>query len=360
MVEKDVTQKRKTPTAIKVLLILILLLLTAAIIVVAIGYDTYRDISQDPSTAFGSLLDFLEQNPHEIINEEGEVLASKKGVVNVAFLGLDTNDEREEQSMGARNDLTMVASINLDNGNTEVISIPRDTFTEIYTFDQSTGEVESEFKSKLTNAYPNGGGREGYGAEGAMMAAANLLSCDGEYQIPLDLYFSIDMDGIFAICDALGGVEVTLEYDMYYIPETWSDKDDDDLLGYAGETIVLDGEAANSFVRRRKDLPGGDIARARNQQIFMMGMLDRIKELGAVESAARLYDEFLEFADTNISLNQALAFASVVDMIEFDDIVFRTIEGSNDYLEGIGSVIIPDEEQIEQTVEEMFYVTGAE
>ncbi len=363
------TQKRKMSTPVKVLLAVLAVLMAAAIGVVIMILSRYDDLKENPYLAFenagtstgseysAEMLGITEGYVHQVTTEEGEVLEAQQGVVNVAFLGLDSSDERDAQQMGARSDMVMIASINLDTGKTEVISIPRDTYTDVYKFDYDTGEVSGSYKDKITHGYPAGGGTRYYGAQSVMMAASNLLSCDGQYYIPLDLYFTIDMDGIYEICDALGGVEVTLDYDMYYLADVGG-HNTNRLIGREGETVLLDGEAAYSFVRARKDIPGGDLGRTSNQQIFMMGVLEKIKEMGAVASATALYDEFLTFATTNISIDQALAFASVIDKIEFDDITFQTLDGELDYVSGTGDVVMIDEAAMMETVQEMFYVTG--
>ncbi len=360
------TQKRRMATPIKVLIAMLAVLIVAAVGVLIMILARYGELKDNPMLAFQDLslnsaysaeMGATDANyQHQITTDTGELLQTELGVVNVAFLGLDISDERVSEGMNARSDLVMVASINLDTGHTEVLSIPRDTYTEVYKFDYDTGEVSGSYHDKITHAYPAGGGQRYYGAESTVMAASNLLSCDGQYYVPIDLFFSIDMDGIYEICEALDGVEVTLPYDSYYIRDEGGSSTGD-LIGRAGETVTLDGEAAYSFVRARKDVPGGDIGRTQNQQVFIMGMLEKIKEMGAVESATRLYDEFLTFADTNISIDQALAFATVIDKITFDDITFKTLDTTSGSRDG-SSVEIVDEELMAQTVRDMFYELG--
>lgn len=95
-------------------------------------------------------------------------------------------------------------------------------------------------------------------------------------RVDLQYYASLNMDAIIPLTEAVGGVPVTLEQDMKGI-------------GKAGETVVLHGETAYQFVRRRKGITGGsDVARTARQRDYLKGLAMRVKEMGAVAAVPSL------------------------------------------------------------------------
>lgn len=162
-----------------------------------------------------------------------------KNRVNVLLLGI--NDHLA--------DTIMVASFDYDAKHVDLISIPRDT----YYF------------------------REGYHNLGALKINAIYQEDDGLLQtarvvseillgMPLHFYAIIDYDGIEEIVDTIGGVPMTIPFNMKY-----SDPTDDPPLYInipEGEQI-LDGAQSVQFLRYRKGYIEGDIGRVKAQQEFM-------------------------------------------------------------------------------------------
>ena len=84
-----------------------------------------------------------------------------------------------------------------------------------------------------------------------------------------DGYMALDMSGITALNDALGGVTVTLEEDFSSL----------DPQMVKGATITLRGKQAETFVRGRTGVGDGtNAARMRRQKAFMQKAADLIAE----------------------------------------------------------------------------------
>jgi len=135
---------------------------------------------------------------------------------------------------GARTDTIMLLTVP-PSGNTSLISLPRDTYVEI------PGHGEN----KLNTAYAFGG---------APLLVETVEQLTG---IGVDHYVEIGMGGVEGLVDAVGGVELCLDYEV--------DDPDSGLVWSAG-CHVVDGETALAFARMRKADPLGDIGRTQRQQ----------------------------------------------------------------------------------------------
>ena len=91
-----------------------------------------------------------------------------------------------------------------------------------------------------------------------------FLSCDGEFDIPIDYYVSIDLDGLPKLAESLGGVEVVLD-------RTPSG------IGKKGETVTINKKNIDDYLRRRYDDGGGDDGRAARQQEFIEAVIKKFR-----------------------------------------------------------------------------------
>jgi len=322
---------------IRVLIVILIVLVLACGGMVYWVYSMGAGIMDNPLSAF--IKDNTKSDSDSVLLGDAEMVRDE-GVINILLLGIDSNQERESKRTGYRSDMVMLCSVDMNSGKVSMLSIPRDTYATVYKLDYDTGDILSETQNKINSAYSFGGGPSHYGAENSMQCVSKLLSCDGKLNVPIDFYVSLDMDGITKIADSLGGVEVTLTADFPGI-------------GSEGETVTLSGSDAEQFVRNRHDV-GGDLVRASHQQQFMLGIAQKIKDMGAVQAAPKLYDEFLTYAKTNLSLEQVLALASVLNDLNLDDISFNTTTGKGEMLNG-SSVIVPDMDDMYTKVTNLLY-----
>ncbi len=245
-------------------------------------------------------------------------------IVGLVLLGIDSNEVREEQNMGYRSDSIAVCAINVVDNTCTLITVPRDTRVKIRKLDKN-GEVVTSRYDKINAAFAYGGGPDKFGHENALYALSNLLGVDLQY------YASLNMDAIIPLTEAVGGVPVTLEQDMKGI-------------GKAGETVVLHGETAYQFVRRRKGITGGsDVARTARQRDYLKGLAMRVKEMGAVAAVPSLLGALGNNARTNLSMEQMLALATVLSRMEDNALKMQCIPGRSKTIDG-ASYYISDPE----------------
>lgn len=194
---------------------------------------------------------------------------------SVLMLGVDTGDlGRTEQG---RSDTIMVMTINPKTNQTKLVSIPRDTYTEI----AGKGTMD-----KINHAYAFGG------TSMAMNTVQNLLD------IPIDYYVEVNMQGIQDIVDAVGGIEVTSPLTFNYDGYSYT----------KGQSKKFDGSEALAFSRMRYDDPEGDYGRQKRQR----QVIEAIVKKAATFSTITNYKDVLGTMENNLQTN--LAFEDMVDI----------------------------------------------
>lgn len=297
---------------IKVLSGLLAVLLVACIGLVAWMYSIYKGISEDPFSAFkkpstGSTITVKDSQNVEHTQTEG--------VVNILLLGIDSNAEREAAHKGYRSDTMILCSFDFSNNRLNMISVPRDTRTKVNKLDYDTGEVVDQTTNRINTAYTFGGGPDHYGAQNAMDCMEEFLSCDGKFDIPIDYYVSIDLDGLPKLAESLGGVEVVLDRTLSGI-------------GKKGETVTINKKNIDDYLRRRYDDGGGDDGRAARQQEFIEAVIKKIQKMGAVQAAPKLFNDVLAYTKTNLTMEQIIALATFADGFDMDTINRYRVTGT--------------------------------
>ena len=206
--------------------------------------------------------------------------------VSILLLGVDTGDlGRTEQG---RSDSMVVVTINPHTQKTTLLSIPRDTYTEILGYGTS---------DKINHAYAFGG------------TAMSINTVQQMLDIPIDFYVMVNMAGIQEIVDAVGGITVES-------PLTFNQNGYDFVQG----TNQLDGEAALAFARMRYEDPAGDTGRQGRQRLVIEAV---IRKLATPETLLN-YQTILQSLSSNVQTSFQLSD-------------FYTLQ-SQDYLGAVGNM----------------------
>lgn len=238
-----------------------------------------------------------------------------KNPVNVLILGMDIGDaEQATSEVGRRTDTMMVLNYNPVTKKVKIISVPRDTMIEV---DGAIGEGGKYQKYwKMNAAYAIGGDEE------VTAQVEKILEVQINYMV------KIDYDAFRNIIDAIGGVEMYIEQDMYY------DDDGQNLhINFnAGETVQLDGKKAEEFFRWRKNNDGtgfanGDLDRIANQQKFMAKLMEKCLSPSVVVRVPKILNAVSDSLDTNLEANQMLKYAMQLVKLGKEDVEMVTIQG---------------------------------
>ncbi|MFW2900582.1 LCP family protein [Carnobacterium maltaromaticum] len=250
--------------------ILIMLLCLFLLIIGAIGvyaFKVYRDVTNTTDNIYEKVdKDEVRNDPVSV--DKGE------DPFSVLLLGVDTGDlGRTEQG---RSDSIMVVTVNPNTNESKIVSIPRDTYTEI--IGQGTTD-------KINHGYAFGG------TAMAVNTVQNLLN------IPIDYYIEVNMQGVKDLVDAVGGIDVNspLEFKQ-------------NGFEFTKGPVHLDGEKALAFSRNRYDDPTGDYGRQGRQR----QVIEAVVKKAATFSTLTNYKDILNALQNNMKTN--LTFDNMYDI----------------------------------------------
>lgn len=299
----DRNNKTKRPKKNKTGRVMLIIFLVLLLGIGLFGWKIYSDVTGTTDRIYkGIKTDNVRNKPVDIKHDDEPF--------SVLLLGVDTGDlGRTERG---RSDSLMVLTVNPNTNQTTILSIPRDTYTEI---------IGKGKKDKINHAYAFGG------VSMSVNTVQNLLD------IPLDYYVEVNMQGLKDIVDALGGVTVTP-------PLTFSQ---DQYTFTKGEPTTLDGTAALSYSRNRHGDPKGDYGRQERQRQIITAAMKKVASLSSIMN----YQGVLKSLENNMTTN--LSFDDMTDIFSDYRGVAGTVEqiqltGSGTKIDGIYYDIISDEE----------------
>ncbi|MFZ5975502.1 MAG: LCP family protein [Bacillota bacterium] len=272
-------------------------------------------------------------NPGGTLQAGADAYGYKESVVNLVLIGTDSNPTRKARHEGVHTDTIVICAIDMEKNTARCITIPRDTYANVNKIN-SNYEIIGEGVDRINTAYMLGvHGNKGNDYQNTLDALSDLF---GNQKIPFKYYAAIDMNGIVPIANAVDGLPVTLDVTISGV-------------GQKGETVWLKDQSAEKYIRERKSITGGsDLARAQRQQAFFLGLAKRIKEMGPMDAIPRLWGSLQQYFTTNMSLEDMLAFGSILNKMNTDDIEFAPIPvGTTGWLEN-KDMFFPDEEELQE------------
>ncbi|MCG1010181.1 LCP family protein [Salinicoccus sp. ID82-1] len=308
------TEKRRMHPVLKVLIAVILI---SVIVFAGIAAYVYFQLKGAANQVFD---DEFSSSTSEL--RETEVSFRNQDPISVALFGTDDDEQRNESGMGQRSDTIMVVTLNPNTDEGKIVSIPRDTQTEI----AGRGTVE-----KINHAYAYGG------PEMAVDTVENFLD------MPIDHFVSINMDGFTTIIDAIGGVTVTSQ-------DTFQQS------GYqftAGETYEMDGDMALAFSRSRKsEGAGGDSGRQMRQQLIAQSIAQEILSVQTITNFNSILDVLSNNVRTDVPFGELNALRSNYQE-PARNIERLTLEGTDQRLDDGLWYFLPNDESYNQVRNEM-------
>jgi LCP family protein required for cell wall assembly len=291
-------------------------------------YSTYKEIEAANNRVPDYNENWIADYDNAFVSKEVyEAYINNSNRVNFLIVGLEHT----------RTDTIVFASYDTKGQKVDMISIPRDT----YYYKEGFRSGYRDMANYKINAVYGGDGMEGL-----KTAVEDILN------LPIHHYVSITMDGVAKIVDTLGGVEVNVPLDMYYV-----DKYADPPLTIdikAGEQ-VLDGKTAVGFLRFRKSSDGsvslGDIGRIKLQQQFMTSAVKKALSYRLPSVIKETFDAI----STDVGLTKILQYASGAVGIKSDSISFHTLPGEADYIQNV-SFFITESRDIQQLVYGMYSI----
>lgn len=254
--------KKKMKLWLKIVLSMLVIFVVGA---GAYAYSVYHSLT----SAVETMHDPIDREVSEKRTEE--VTLEHKDPFSILLLGVD-----ERQGDRGRSDTIIVLSVNPNLNSIKMLSIPRDTRTEI---------VGHGTTDKINHAYA-------FGEE-----EMSIATVENFLDIPIDYVVKINMEGFQDIVNAVGGIRInnTLNFTQ-------------DGYDFKEGLIDLDGKKALSFVRMRYDDPNGDFGRQQRQRQVIQGVIDK----GASFSSLTRFDNIFAALGDNVRTN--MTFDEMVDI----------------------------------------------
>lgn len=189
--------------------------------------------------------------------------------ISIAIFGVDTDEKRDKENIGQRTDSMLIASVNPKEKTTKLLTLPRDT--NVYIEDIGRNE-------KIAHAYAYGGAK----------TAINTIKKN--FDIPIDGYITIDMDGFEEIIDIIGGIEVKSNASFSFNGSTFKQE----------KKTKLNGKQALDYVRSRKqEGAGGDEGRTARQRQIIEAVSHKVTESKNVVTLNKI----LKASEKNVKSN---------------------------------------------------------
>ncbi len=246
---------------------------------------------------------------HEVVRlkRQPDSVKEGQGCYTVLIIGSDARAGER-----GRADTLVVASVRPDTRDTLLLSIPRDTRTEI---------AGLGIEDKINHAYAFGG------------APMTVRTVELLLDYPIDYYISVDMKGFKEIINHLGGVKVdnptAFQHEGYKFKQG---------------VIELDGSQALEYSRMRKQDPRGDLGRSERQRQVLSALANKTLRPSAALQLDKLLRATATMVKTNMTFEDMKRCAS-----EFRGKPPRMQEmevaGSGQLIKGIWYYIVDEDER---------------
>lgn len=245
---------------------------------------------------------------------------SGKDRINIALFGVDSRPGDGPP----RSDSIMILSIDPATKKASLFSVMRDTYYKI----------PGHGFHKINEAFALGG------PELAEETVSKFI------QLPINYYVKTNFDGFAKIVDALGGIDINVEKDMY-----WPDDGVYDINLQKGQQH-LDGKHALMYVRFRHDAMS-DYTRTERQRNFLVTLAKEMKSSNGLLKLPSILSAISNDIETDMSFNDMIKLGKLTYDLDTSSLQSIQLPPMHDetgtkpglidgYREDAGSIIIPD------------------
>ena len=288
---------------------LVIILVFALAVCAGVGFAAYHFLPTAPTSS-------------DRIDDE-DVL--EDDTYNILLCGVDGNHENA--------DTIVLASFNTEKKTLKLLSIPRDTYSN----------VDNRGIPKINASY-------------SVDHKGNIEQTIHEVEmvtgLPIDRYAITTFEGFEEAIDAIGGVEMYVPSDLQY-----SDPYQDLEIDIKQGNQVLDGEHALQFVRYRAGYATGDIGRIGAQQLFFEALGNELLSASIITKVPALAKVVSEEMETDLTVSEMIWFFKQAQGMSMDNIEMFILPGTPDYIDDI-SYYIPSEAGIIELINEEFMEDG--
>lgn len=285
----------------------------------------------------------IEEKTEKVIKAKGDTITYNgkkyelnKHMATVAFIGFDGRDNDDGTQKG-QSDTVMVVALNTDTGEARGIVIPRDSMVAVDTY--SNGSFAGQVTEQLCLQFA-------YGTDGdnssALAAAAASRVLDN---IPVDYYYTLNIEGVAPINDSIGGVTLV---PTQTVPGT---------SVVEGQETTLFGKMAEKYVQwRDTSVLTSSLDRTTRQVSYLQAFASKVLSSAKSNPAAliSLYQTMDDYTWTNLGLDEFSYLATTMlehGLTSFDVV---TLQGTMQQGDTFAEFYL-DQDNVKQTVVDTFY-----
>ena len=295
-------------------LLFIFILITALLVGTSIVFA-------DKLNLFHQTINMITQDVGNRTEEEAQEIIENAKPINILLLGID-NGAYGRSTEDGRSDTMLLLTSNPSEKKAQLLSIPRDTYTEI---------VGMNYYDKINHAYAYG------------QAKMAINSVEKLFDTNIDFYMEINMSGLMEFVDAVGGIEVTSPLTFTYEGRSFEED----------KTELLDGESALRFARMRYDDPEGDYGRQKRQRIVIEQLVKKMMSFNSITNFEKIMNAVSKNVKTDIPIGKIMALKNTYgpsfDHLEQAFIEERSLLLTNSIGEQIYYSYATDEELLEKS-----------
>lgn len=270
---------------------------------------------------------------YSFISYNGEDYAYNDNITTLLFLGID---QESESDIIGRSDTIFLVLLDESEETVTLLHISRNTMCDVEVYnDEGDFLIMSEMQITLQYTYGDG---EHVSCGLSSDAVSRLL-----YDIPIDYYLAMELDGIDSIVDNLDGISMYMEEDYTYIDE----------LFVEGTTVNMTGDQVERFVRYRDtEDSGGDEERVLRQKIFLHAFLEELNTTtnGSASRMLSVWDDMSPYCHTDL-------YTNVVEMLMSYDVSDEIYEVPGEtILNGSYDEYYVDESGLQALLIELLYI----
>ncbi len=244
-------------------------------------------------------------------------------------------DQRKRTDPVWRADVMILVAVNPKTHSAKVLSIPRDTYATIAN--------TNGLKSKINSAAYWGYKKEVDQVVNIRKTLEDLLD------VPVDYYARINFQGFEDIVDALGGVEVNVQFPFH------QQAIGGDMVYFEPGVKELNGSEALAYVRMRKQDPRGDLGRNIRQREVVTKLIDKIASFEGAGNFSKLMKAVGDNFEHSMELENFKALAKIYRKIPKNNIENLKLETYPENVPGAGAVLVwpkKDRQKIQQILRE--------
>lgn len=258
------------------------------------------------------------------VTEEETEITTDAGWVHYLLLGIDIGKEGADPTSyeKRRSDAMIVLSINEEDQEVILSSVPRDTL--VY--------IQGRGFDKLTHAYHYGG------------ADLTVETFEENFDMDIAGYITVNFSAMTKIVDTLGGITITLtDAEASHMGSQYA------AWGLSGGTQVLNGSQALAYCRVRKI--DSDYVRTDRQFKTLKAIYEKVKGASFTTYVSLITDIYPE-VHTDLTLQDCISLAgTVLNILDSSELINAKLVDSQHsttpYLNRVSYVMVDD---LEETV----------